>query len=123
MGMNLPQNIKISDAPAKLQPEPWHPSNTGFRRTNKTKSTYSFLIRELRVRLFNHGRFEFFSRSVRVFQRIAAHEVLELDGGLGGAAGLLHDGKAEDLVGFAVEFHRETIFNVGRVNGGHGPCG
>ena len=80
-------------------------------------STHPIFVCVLSILLFNHGSFELFTRSVRILNGIASHEILEFDGGLGGTAGLLHDGKVEDLVGLAVYFDSQAVFDVRRVNG------
>ena len=56
---------------------------------------------------------------VRVLEGVAALQILELDGGLGGTAGLLHDGEGQDLPGLSVNFDGEAILNVAGVDG-HG---
>jgi hypothetical protein len=87
--------------------------------TSTSIITYSFHKGKLRRLLFNQCRFEFFTRSVRIFDGGAAHQILELDGGLGGTSCLLHDGKGNDLVGFLVNLNRHAILNVGGIDG-HG---
>jgi hypothetical protein len=73
----------------------------------------------LDIDLFNQSGFKFFSRPVRIFNRRPAHEILELDGRLGGTPRLFHNAKIQDLVGLAVNFHRQTVLDVGRVHRHH----
>lgn len=68
-------------------------------------------------RLFNQGRFELFSTTVGVFQGVSSHEILELDGGLGGTTSLLHNTETQNLVGLSVQLDRHSILNVGSIHG------
>lgn len=50
------------------------------------------------VVLFDHGSLEFFSTAVGVFNSVSLHQVLELDGGFGSSASLLHDTEVQNLI-------------------------
>jgi hypothetical protein len=58
------------------------------------------------------------TRSVRVLNRRASHQILELDSRLGGTSSLFHDGKGNHLVGFLVNLNRHhAILNAGGIHG------
>ena len=69
------------------------------------------------VRLVNLGRFKLFTTSVRVFNGIASHQVLEFDCRLGGTTSLLHDAKIQHLVGLSIQFDGHSILDIRCING------
>mmetsp|Transcript_6732 Transcript_6732/g.19930 ORF Transcript_6732/g.19930 Transcript_6732/m.19930 type:complete len:256 (-) Transcript_6732:104-871(-) len=76
-------------------------------------------VRELRQILLDLRRLELLPGPVRVLDGVSLHQILELDGSLGGAPRLLHDGERHDLVRLSVDLDRESVLDVGRVDGDH----
>ena len=62
-------------------------------------------------------RFEFFTTSVGVFDGVPTHQVFKLDRRFGSSPCLFHNTKRQNFVGFSIEFDRQSVLDIGRIDG------
>lgn len=101
-----------------------HPPLLDKHKLVKQKyKTYLILISVLTRLLENLRRLKLLPTPISILKSSPPFQILEFNSSLGSTTRLLHNGKVEDLVGFAVEFDCETIFYVGGVDGDGEGCG